>query len=194
MSSFVPSTTFWVEPHSWATLIVNIRLWSSSAYPSNSAALNTCYPFSSRKWALLWLALLGKAALSKPSPVDCHRKDCLRRKWFKATSAPNHICISLHNLNILFYFICFSLFPLQGGELGLRTAIPVRVLVVCQILLTAHLHVPFFLPEASMLSTKQSIIKTHAIIPAFHELIPAGYFHWSSYGFSTKSRFAPRCR
>lgn len=67
-----------------------------------------------------------------------------------------------------FYFICFSLFPLQAGELGLLAAIPVCVLVVYQTPLTAHLHAPFFLPEASMLNTEQCIIKTHTIIPAFH--------------------------
>lgn len=96
-----------------------------------------------------------------------------------------------------FYFICFCLFPLQAGELGLLAAIPVCVLVMYQTLLIVHLHVTLFLPEASMLNTEQCIIKTHTITPAFHRLIPAGFFFfffcWSSYSFSIKSGFAPRC-
>lgn len=59
-------------------------------------------------------------------------------------------------------------FHFRAGELSLLAAIPVCVLVVYQPLLTAHLHTPFFLLEASMLSTKQCIIKTHTIIPEFH--------------------------
>lgn len=59
-------------------------------------------------------------------------------------------------------------FPFQAQELGLLAAVPVCVLVVYQTVLTARLHAPFFLSEASMVNTKQGIIKTYTIIPAFH--------------------------
>lgn len=91
-----------------------------------------------------------------------------------------------------FYFICFSLFPLQAGELDLLAAIPVCVLVMYQTLLTVHLHANFF-PEASMLNTEQCIIKIHTITPTFHRWIPADFFCWSSNSFSIKTGFAPRC-
>lgn len=54
-----------------------------------------------------------------------------------------------------------------------------------QTLLIVHLHVTLFLPEASMLNTEQCIIKTHTITPAFHRLIPAGFFFFFFVGLFT---------
>lgn len=85
------------------------------------------------------------------------------------TGTPNHVSsLVFPYINSTFYFICFSLFLLQARELGLLAAIPVCVLVVCETLLTAHLHAPLLLPEANILNTKQCIIKTHTMIPAIH--------------------------
>lgn len=131
-----PSTMIWAEPWSPTALMVNIRLqasFASQASPNGPAGFGTCYPFSSRNWALDWLDSLKRQHCQNTSHVSCHQKDCLRGKCFNATNTPNHISSHVFPyISSAFYFICFGLFPLQAGELGLLAAIPVCVLVVYQ--------------------------------------------------------------